>query len=156
MKWWFEAPAADYYLAFRKISSRVCQPFFVKKENSLRITVENSISSDIPRSTLRLVSKIDYGFDQWWVVSFVIKKLFVYLFMVKECIYLVMQMYFMQIYFYFLWFGNKFTDFFVFPKFLLTIHTRWNIKRSKILRKSKTQFEDSQLKSDYEQQTFVP
>ena len=65
-----------------------------------------------------LVSKIDYGFDQRSVVSFVIKKLFVYLFMVKECIYLVIQMYFMQIYFYFLWFGNKFTDFCVFPKFL--------------------------------------
>ena len=74
-------------------------------------TVQNPISSDIPRCTPRLVSKIDYGFDQWSVVSFVIKKLFVYLFMVKECIYLVIQMYFKQIYFYFLWFGNKFTDY---------------------------------------------
>ena len=61
-----------------------------------------SESNDIPRCTPSLVSKIDYGFDQWSVVSFVIKKLFVYLFMVKECIYLVTQMYFMQIYFYFL------------------------------------------------------
>ena len=35
----------------------------------------------------RLVSSIDYGFDQWSAVSFVVKKLFVYLFMVKACIY---------------------------------------------------------------------
>ena len=111
-------------------------------------TVQNPLYSDIPRCTSRLVSKIDYGFDQWSVVSFVIKKLFVYLFIVKE-------LHFMQIYFYFLWFGNKFTDFCVFPKFLLTLHTRWNIKESKILRKFKTQFEGSQFKSDYEQQTFV-
>ena len=45
--------------------------------------------------TPRLVSRIDYGFDQKSVVSFVIKKLFVYQFMVKQCIYLVIQMYFM-------------------------------------------------------------
>ena len=96
----------------------------------------------------------DYGFDQWSFVSFVIKKLFVYLFMVKECTYLVIQVYFMQIYFYFLWFGNKFTDFCVFPK-VLNLHTRWNTKESKILRKFKTQFEGRQFKSDYEQQTFV-
>ena len=95
-----------------------------------------------------MVPKIDYGFAQWSVVSFVIKKLFVYLFMVKECIYIVIQMYFMEMYFYFLWFGNKFTDFFVFPKFLLTLHTRWNIKDRKIIRKFKTQFEGSQFKSD--------
>ena len=84
-------------------------------------TVQNPISSDIPRCTPRLVCKIGYGFGQWSGVSFVIKKL-VYLFMVKECIYLVMQMYFMQIYFYFLWFGDKFTDFCVFPIFFLTLH----------------------------------
>ena len=102
-----------------------------------------------------MVSKFDYGFDQWSVVSFVIKKLFVYLFMVKENIYLVIEMYFMKIYFHFLWFGNKFADFCAFPKFLLTLHTRWNLKESKILRKFKTQFEGSQFKSDYEQQTFV-
>ena len=94
--------------------------------------VQNAISSDIPRCTPRLVCKIDYGFGQWSGVSFVIKKL-VYLFMVKECIYLVIhctsykytsviQMYFMQIYFYFLWFGNKFTDFCVFPKHFSTLH----------------------------------
>ena len=114
-----------------------------------------TISRDIPRCPPNQVYKTDYGFDQWSVVNFVIKKLFVYLFMVKECIYLVMQMYFMQIYFYFLWFGNKFTDFCVFSKFLLTLHTRWNIKGSKIVRKFKTQFEGNQFKSDYEQQTFV-
>ena len=83
-------------------------------------TVQNPISSNIPRCTPRLVCKIGYGFGQWSGVSFVIKKL-VYLFMVKQCIYLVIQVYFMQIYFYFLWFGNKFPDFCVFPKFLLTL-----------------------------------
>ena len=47
-------------------------------------------SLDLPRyvwfrmMTPRLVSMVDYGFDQWSVVSFVIKKLFVYLFMVKQ------------------------------------------------------------------------
>ena len=44
-------------------------------------------------------TKIDYGFDQWSVVSFV----FVYLFILKESIYLVIQMYFMQIYFFMIW-----------------------------------------------------
>ena len=72
--------------------------------------------------TPRLVSRVDYGFDQWSVVSFVIKKFFVYLFMVKQCIYLVIRMYFMQIYFHLLSSGNKFTEFFVFPNFLLTLH----------------------------------
>ena len=100
-------------------------------------TVQNPISSDIPRWTPRLVSKIDYGFDQWSVVSFVIKKLFVYLFMVKECIYLAIQMYLMQIYFYLLWFGNKFTDFFVFSKFLLALHTRWNVNNVKFWENTK-------------------
>ena len=115
----------------------------------------SAISPDTHPGCYLGLSIIDYGFDQWSVVRFAIKKLFVYLFMVKECIYLVIQMYLTQIYFYFLWFGNKLTDFCVFPKFLLTLHTRWNIKGSKILRKFKTQFEGSQFKSDYEQQTFV-
>ena len=39
----------------------------------------------------RLMPKVDYGFDQWSVVSFVIKKHLVYLFMVKQCIYLVIS-----------------------------------------------------------------
>ena len=118
-------------------------------------TVQNPISWDIPRCTPRLVSKTNYGFHQWAVVSFVIKKPFLYLFMVKECMYLVIKMYFMQIYFYFLWFGIKFTDFSVFPKILLTLHNRWNIKESKIQWKFRTQFEGSQFKSDYEQKTFI-
>ena len=74
-------------------------------------TVQNPISSDIPRCTPRLVSNTDYGFDQWSVVCFVIKNIFVHLFMVKECTCLVTQMYFMQIYFYFLWFENECIDF---------------------------------------------
>ena len=74
----------------------------------------------------RLVSRADYGFDQWSVVSFVIKKLFVYLFMVKQCIYLVVQMYI-----------TKFTNFVVFPNFLLNLNVTWTIKESKILRRFK-------------------
>ena len=57
-----------------------------------------------------------------------------------------MEMYFMKIYFYILWFGNKFIEFWVFPR---------NINESKILRKLKTQSESRQFKSDYEKQTFV-
>ena len=63
--------------------------------------------------TPRLVSRVGYGFDQWSVVSFVIKKLFVYLFIVKQCIYVVIQMYLMHIYFHLLRYGNKFTDVFL-------------------------------------------
>ena len=47
-------------------------------------------SLDLPsrrKDTHRLMSRVDYGFNQWSVVSFVIKKLYVYLFMVKQCIY---------------------------------------------------------------------
>ena len=66
--------------------------------------------------------------------------------------YLVIQMYFIQIYF---TFGNKLTDFFIFLKFLLTLHTTRNIKESKILRRFKTQFEGKQFKCDCEQQSFV-
>ena len=80
------------------------------------------------RYTPRLVSRVGYSFDQCSVVGFVIKKLFVHLFMAKQCIYLVTQMYFMQIYFHLLWSANKFTDFFVFMNFLLTLHLTWTIK----------------------------
>ena len=34
------------------------------------------------------MSRVDYGLNQWSFVSLVIKKLYVYLFMVKQCIYL--------------------------------------------------------------------
>ena len=83
----------------------------------------------------RLMSRVDYGFNQWLVVSFVIKKLYVYLFMVKQCIYLVILMCFMQIYFHLLWSGNKFTDFIVFLNFLSTLHATWIIRKTKILRR---------------------
>ena len=78
-----------------------------------------------------LMSRVDYGFNQWSFVSFEVKKLYVYLFMVKQCIYLVILMYFMQAYFHLLWSGNKFTDFVVFLNFLSTLHAAWIIKKSK-------------------------
>ena len=97
-------------------------------------------SLDLPsrrKDTHWLMSRVDYGFNQWSVVSFVIKKLYLYLFMVDRCIYLVILMYFMQIYFHLLWSGNKFPDFVVFLIFLSTPHARWIINESKILRRFK-------------------
>ena len=69
-------------------------------------------------------------------------------------------MYFMQIYFYPLWFGNKFTDSVVFTNFLLTLHTIWHLKESKIFRRlksqdDKAQFKGKQYKSDYERESSV-
>ena len=60
---------------------------------------QNSIPSQIPRYTPRLVSRIDYGFDQCSVLSFVIKKCFVFIYGERVYIGLIIQMYFMQIYF---------------------------------------------------------
>ena len=97
-------------------------------------------SLDLPgrrKDTHQLMSRVDYGFNQWSVVSFVIKKLYMYLFMVKQCIYLVILMYFMQIYFHLLWSGNRFTDFVVFLNFLSALHATWIIKKSNILRRFK-------------------
>ena len=77
-------------------------------------------SLDLPsrrKDTNRLMSRVVSGFNQWSVVSRFIKKLYMCLFMVKQCIYLVKFMYFIQIYFHLLWFGNKFTDFAVFLNF---------------------------------------
>ena len=85
---------------------------------------------DLPsprKDTHRLMSRVGYSFDQWAVVSFVIKKLYVYIFLVKQCMYLVILMYFIQIYFHLLWYVNKFTDFVVFLNFLLTLHATWII-----------------------------
>ena len=62
-------------------------------------------SLDLPsrrKDTRRLMSRLDYDFNQWSVLSFVIKKLYVYLFMAKQGMYLVILMYFMQVYFHLL------------------------------------------------------
>ena len=113
-------------------------------------------SLDLPsrrKDTHRLMSRVDYGSNQWSVVRFVIKKLYVYLFMVKQCIYLVIMMHFMQICVHLLWSGNKFTDFVELRNFLSTLHATWIIKKSEILRKlngqDKTQFENKRHKFDY-------
>ena len=98
------------------------------------------------------MSKLDFGFNQWSVVSFVVKKLYVYLFMVKQCIYLVILMYFMQLYSHLLWSGNKFADFVVFLNFLSTPHAAWIIKKTKFWEDSKSQdksFANKRDKSDY-------
>ena len=57
----------------------------------------------------------------------------------------VIPMYFMQIYFHVLWSGNKFTDFFVFPNFLLTLHTTWTIKEKKSWEDSKLNLKAKKL-----------
>ena len=96
-------------------------------------------SLDLPRQaseskkrwTPRLVSKADYDVDQFSVVRFVIKKLFVYLFMAEQCIHLVIQMYFMQICFHILWSGIKFTDSFVFLRRSLLKMKKESTKRYK-------------------------
>ena len=80
------------------------------------------------------MSKLDFGFNQWSVVSFVVKKLYVYLFMVKQCTYLVILMYFMQLYSHLLWSGNKFADFVV---FFVDPTRSVNYQENKILRRFK-------------------
>ena len=71
----------------------------------------------------------------------------------ENCIYLVILMYFMQIYFHLLWSENKFTDFIVFLNFCwpytqceLYIKTKFSEDSNS---QDKTQFENKRLKSDY-------
>ena len=56
--------------------------------------------------------------------------------------YLVTEIYFMQIYFNLLWSGNKFTKFVIFLNFLLILRVK---------SQDKTQFEGKRHKSDYYQ-----
>ena len=116
-------------------------------------TDQNAIPSYIPRYTPKMVSRVDYGFDQGSFVRSIIKKLFVYLFMAKQCIYLVTQIYFMQIYFHPLWFGNRFTDFsdfwiFCWPNTPHELERKakfWEDSKSQ----NKTQFENKRHKHNY-------
>ena len=113
LKWWLEKPAAHRYLVFREVSSSVCSfflSFFCDKKRivfkcSLDFLQFYALVNEFFRSACVWFG-IPYpakypdthaAFDQFLVVSFAIKKLFVYLFMVKESIYLVIQTYFMQI-----------------------------------------------------------
>ena len=108
---------------------------FQKLIRTQHLCLDYWIPLDLPsrrKDTHRLMSRVDYGFNQWSVVSFVIKNLYVYLFMVKQCIYLVILMYSMQIYFLVLWSGNKFTDIVVFLNFFFfffTLHATWITKK---------------------------
>ena len=113
-------------------------------------------SLDLPsrrKDTHRLMSRVDYGFNQWSVVSFVIKKLYVYLFMVKQCTYLFILMYFMQIYFHLLWSENKSTNFVIFLNFCWPYTQRELYRKAKFWEDSKSQdksqFEDRRHKPDY-------
>ena len=50
-------------------------------------------SLDLPgrgKDTHRLMSRVDYGFNQWLVVSFVMKKFYVYLFTDGETVYILL------------------------------------------------------------------
>ena len=100
------------------------------------------------------MSRLDYDFNQWSVLSFVIKKLYVYLFMAKQGMYLVILMYFMQVYFHLLWSGNKFTDFLAFLNFLSALHAgpthvNYQEKQKDSKSQDKTPFENKRRKSDY-------
>ena len=110
-------------------------------------------SLDLPsrrKDIHRLMCRVDYGFNQWLVVSFAMKKLYVSLFMMKQCIYLVIFMCFMQIYFHLLRSENKFTNFAVFLNFLLILHATWIAKFWEYSKsQDKTQFENKWHKSDY-------
>ena len=74
--------------------------------------------------------------------------------MVKECVYLVTQMYFMQIYIYFLWYGNIYRLLCISEIFVDLTH-KVKYKGKKNSEKIQNSIEGSQFESDYEQQTFV-
>ena len=78
--------------------------------------VQNAIPNHKPRYTPRLVSSIDYGFDQWLVVNFAIKTPFYVFIYGKKCICLFIHMCFMKYIFIFYDFGTK-LDIFLYLRF---------------------------------------
>ena len=102
------------------------------------------------------MSRVDYGFNQWSVVRFVIKKLYVYLFMVKQCIYLVIHTYFMHSCKYIFSFYDLGINLQILSYFWIFC---WPYTQRELLRKTKfwedwksqdkTQFENKRPKSDY-------
>ena len=114
------------YWDWKRGANRIRERWFWVSRHMLH-TSKCSFMPRRRKDTHRLMTRPDCGLNQWSVVSFVIKKLYVYLFMVKQCIYLVILMYFMQIYFHLLWSENKSTNFVVFLNFLLTLHATWII-----------------------------
>ena len=100
-------------------------------------------SLDLPsrrKDTHWLMSRVDYGFNQWSFVSFVIKKC-TYLWW-NSGIYLVILMYFMQIYFHYLWSEIyrfcRISEFFV----DLTRNVNYIEKQNSEKNQDKTQFEN--------------
>ena len=78
--------------------------FFFSQQKKLQLVLSTCtfmhwLLDSSARYTHRLASRTDYVFDQWSVVSFVIKSIFVHLLMANECIWLIKQMYFLQIHF---------------------------------------------------------
>ena len=130
---------------WKRAANRIREHWFWGLRHLLRTSKCTYISSllgslDLPsrrKDTHPLMSRVDYGFNQSSVVRSVIMKLYGYLFMVKQSIYLVILMHFMQIHFHLLWFGNKFTDFVIFLNFLTTLFATWIVKKSKIQRRFK-------------------
>lgn len=108
-----EALATYQYSGFRKISSRPCRLFFLFMTKRMAFKCSLVLhfyaflldylhlprcgSDSKKRYRPRFVSRTDCGFDQWLGLSFTIKKLFVYLFMAKQRIHLIIQMYYKQI-----------------------------------------------------------
>ena len=112
----------------RKLQAEPVPCFFRDKKQLLNVLLTCTFMPWLLNSLYLSRYGSEWWHPRWWLwLTMVLtngqfyvlfsRNFFVYLFMVKEYIYLVIQMYFMQIYFDFLWFGNKFTIFFVFPNF---------------------------------------
>ena len=86
--------------------------------------------SHISRYTPRLVTRIDFGFDQCSVVSFVIKKLF-FQFIYGERVYILSYTDVLHANIFNYDLGINLQIFFVFLNFLLTINTTLTIRKEK-------------------------
>ena len=156
LKWGVETFAAHLYLGFRKKKSLCTFLFFFrdKKEYLLNVPLTCTFmpwlldsldlhrysSESKKRCTWRLVSRVDFGFDQWPVVSFVIKKLFVYLVWWNNVYtYVYILICYTDV------FHGIFTFYdlginlqiFCISEYLLTLHANRTLKESKITRRFK-------------------
>ena len=83
LRWGFEAADVYQYSGFREISSRTCFLFFLDKI-AFKCFLDLTIITGFFRSAwarfrmmvTRLVSMVDYGFDQWSIVSLLSRNFF--------------------------------------------------------------------------------
>ena len=100
--------------------------------------------SHISRYTPRLVTRIDFGFDQCSVVSFVIKKLF-FQFIYGERVYILSYTDVLHANIFNYDLGINLQIFFVFLNFLLTINTTLTIRKEKFWEDSKLNLKGSNV-----------